>query len=75
MTNPETLENNKFNPSIDGLELAKWCYRKFYMLDDRIGFDELGDRLVDFICNQIDADGYEIWLNKTRAEIDDGHHG
>jgi len=37
------------------------AYRKHVMDDESIGWDELGDHLLDAICNAIGDDGYEKW--------------
>ena len=71
--NKDLLENNIANPSVDALELAKWMYRKHYMNDPNIGWEELGARVTDFICNTIGNHEFCDWLENTRKamELDD----
>lgn len=67
------IMNNK-NPSINGLELAKWCYRKFYMEDARIGYDELGEEICNYIANSIGNHEHAQWIEDMRKDIDNGNH-
>lgn len=69
-TNKDLCKNNIANPSVDALELAKWMYRKHYMDDPNIGWEELGARVTDFICNTIGNHEFCEWLENTRKAME-----
>lgn len=48
------------------LEACKLAYRKHVLNDDSVGWGELGDWLLDAICDAIGDDGYQKWLKETR---------
>jgi len=41
------------------------AYRKHHLDDDRIGWDELGNILLDALCNQMGDGGYQAWLERV----------
>jgi hypothetical protein len=45
------------------LTACQAAYRKHYMDDDNIGWDELSDMLRDALCNSMGSDGYHKWLD------------
>lgn len=57
----------------DLLNACKLAYRKHVLNDDSIGWSELGDILLDAICNEIGDNGYQKWLKevKKRKEHND----
>ncbi len=55
------------------LEVVKLAYRKHQLKDARIGWEELGDRLCDAICNEIGSDAFCEWLDGVAAEIEKGN--
>lgn len=52
---------------MDLLNACKLAYRKHVLNDDSIGWEELGDRLLDAICNEIGDDGYQQWLQQVNS--------
>ncbi|MDY6857332.1 MAG: hypothetical protein SWO11_22040 [Thermodesulfobacteriota bacterium] len=53
---------------MDLLNACKLAYRKHVLNDDSIGWNELGDCLLDAICNEIGDDGYQQWLQQVKSE-------
>jgi len=51
---------------MDLLNACKLAYRKHWLDDDSIGWDELGDILCDAICNSIGDDAFQQWLEDLR---------
>lgn len=62
-------ELQKINNSL--LNACKFAYRKHWMGDDTIGWNELGDVLHEAICNAIGDDGFLQWLDKLREPSND----
>jgi len=56
------------------LEACKMAYRKHHLKDESIGWDELGIRLLDTICDVIGDDGYAKWLETTKKEKERSNH-
>lgn len=48
------------------LKALQYAYRKHVLLDDNIGWNELGDWLWDAICNIMDNEPAIDWLAKAR---------
>ena len=55
---------------MDLLSACKLAYRKHHLNDDSIGWNELGDCLLDALCNEMGDEGFQEWL-KSRKLIDD----
>lgn len=49
------------------LKACQLAYRKHVLNDPVIGWDELGDFLLDAICNEIGDDGYKLWLQQVNS--------
>ena len=49
------------------LDACKLAYRKHVLNDDSVGWDELGNCLLDAICNEIGDDGYQQWLQQVNS--------
>ena len=49
------------------LDACKLAYRKHVLNDESIGWDELGNCLLDAICNEIGDDGYRQWLQQVNS--------
>ena len=54
---------------MDLLNACKLAYRKHVLNDDSIGWEELGDRLLDAICNEIGDDEFCKWSDFERNKI------
>lgn len=52
------------------LDACKLAYRKHVLNDDSIGWDELGNCLLDAICNEIGDDGYQQWLQSVKSAVE-----
>lgn len=52
------------------LDAVKMAYRKHWLNDESIGWDELGDILHNAICNVIGDDGYMKWKDIERGRGD-----
>jgi hypothetical protein len=52
---------------MDTLSAVKLAYRKHVLNDDSIGWDELGNCLLDAICNELGDSGYQAWLSSITA--------
>lgn len=48
------------------IEAAQMAYQKHHLGDPDIGWEELGDKLLDALCNAMGDDGYQKWLNKVK---------
>lgn len=44
------------------LRAVKLAYQKHCLNDDGIGWDELGDILLDALCEAMGDDGYQKWM-------------
>ena len=51
------------------LEAVQMTYRKHHLEDDRIGWDELGEQLLNALCEIMGDEDYQIWVSKMRFEI------
>jgi len=49
---------------MDLLSACKLAYRKHHLDDDSIGWGELGECLLDALCNEMGDDGFQEWLAK-----------
>lgn len=47
------------------LTACQMSYRKHHLNDESIGWDELGDCLLDALCNEMGDDGYQEWLSEV----------
>ena len=52
------------------LAVAEMAYRKHNLADDRIGWDELGDRICDVLCNFYGGNVFAKWVEQF--DEDDG---
>ena len=41
------------------------AYRKHHLDDDRIGWEELSNILLDALCNKMGDRGYQLWLERV----------
>ena len=58
----------------DGVvEALKLAYRKHWLNDDSIGWDELGDKLCDALCNAMGDREFSLWLQQMRAAVGGEH--
>jgi hypothetical protein len=48
------------------LEACKLAYRKHHLDDDRVGWVELSDALLDALCNDMGDEGFEMWLKRMK---------
>jgi chromosome segregation ATPase len=56
---------------IEVLEDAlKKSYRKHWLNDEHIGWQELGDIIYNALCISLGDDGFEKWLNEYRAALE-----
>ena len=55
------------------VEVIKLTYRKHQMGDGRIAWKELGDKLLNALCNTLGDEEYQKWLTATAKEIDGGN--
>lgn len=54
----------------DGVvEALKLAYRKHWLNDDSIGWDELGDKLCDALCNAMGDKEFSLWLQQMKAAV------
>jgi predicted nuclease with TOPRIM domain len=64
-------ENAKLNERIKVLEDAlKKSYRKHWLNDERIGWQELGDIIYNALCISLGDDAFEKWLNEYRKALE-----
>ena len=62
-------ENTYYRTHKTGLLTAvKVAYRKHYLNDDSIGWAELGDYLLNAICNAVGDEEYVKWLAEVHWE-------
>lgn len=54
----------------DFVVVLKMAYRKHVLGDEDIGWNQLGDRLCDALCNAIGNKGFRAWLTEQRASRD-----
>ena len=52
---------------MNSLDACKLAYRKHVLNDDSIGWDELGNSLLNAICNEIGDDGYQQRLQQVNS--------
>jgi len=57
---------------MDLLSACQMAYRKHHLNDETIGWDELGDCLLDALCNSMGDDGYQKWLTSQPGSAADG---
>ena len=50
------------------LEACKAAYRKHYLNDDSIGWDELSDIMLDALCNEMGDVGFQEWLRQVKEK-------
>lgn len=56
------------NEEMNLLDACKLAYRKHVLDDDSIGWDELGNCLLDALCNELGDDDYQEWLKSIRGD-------
>ena len=54
---------------MDLLNACKLAYRKHHLNDESIGWEELGDCLLDALCNEMGDDGFQEWLSFYDYEL------
>ena len=54
---------------MDLLTACKLAYRKHHLNDDSIGWDELGECLLDALCNEMGDDGFQEWLGYCKESM------
>ena len=54
---------------MDLLSACKLAYRKHHLGDDSVGWEELGNALLDALCNEMGVDEYHVWVRKIREEM------
>ena len=54
---------------MDLLTACKLAYRKHHLDDESIGWEELGNALLDALCNEMGTDEYILWVKQTKAEM------
>ena len=53
------------------LMAVQLCYRKHWLNDERIGWQELGTFLYDALAETMGDDEFVDWLKKTKKNIDE----
>jgi hypothetical protein len=53
---------------VDLLYACKMAYRKHYLGDESIGWEELSEVLLEALCNHMGDEGYIIWINELTRE-------
>jgi len=48
---------------------CKLAYRKHHLDDESVGWEELGNALLDALCNEMGTDEYILWVKQTKAEM------
>ena len=56
------------------VKVLKLAYRKHWLDDDSIGWEELGNALLDALCNEMGTDEYILWVKQTRAKMQEPLH-
>ena len=54
------------------LEVCKLAYRKHWLDDDRIGWEELGSALLSAICEAMGDENFQKWLKLQTPHQDSG---
>ena len=49
------------------IEACKMAYRKHVLDDDSIGWDELGDYLLNALCNYMGDGTFQSWMDSLMA--------
>ena len=50
------------------LNAVQMAYRKHHLGDESIGWEELGNVLLDALCEAMGDDGYQRWVEKAKEE-------
>lgn len=74
MTNPKKRKKQK-NPAIpkEGrgtlIHAVKLAYRKIHLGDDDLTDNEVGDALLDALCNELGDNGFQTWLRIVAKKV------
>ena len=52
------------------LSACKLAYRKHHLDDESVGWEELGNALLDALCNEMGTDEYILWVKQLRAALE-----
>lgn len=69
MANIAELAAENARPADEVVEAVKLAYRKHWLGDGSIGWDELGEKLHDALCNAMGDEEFVKWTNKNIAVI------
>lgn len=69
MANIAELGAESVRPDERLVEALKLAYRKHWLNDDSIGWDELGDKLCDALCNAMGDKEFSLWLQQMKAAV------
>jgi len=52
------------------LKALQMAYRKHYLSDESIGWDELSDILLNALCDVMGDKGYQNWVKSVKEKAD-----
>lgn len=58
----------EINGEAQMLEALKLAYRKHCLDDPEVGSEELGNALLDAICEAIGDEGYQAWVETLKLD-------
>jgi NTP pyrophosphatase (non-canonical NTP hydrolase) len=59
----------KVGEQMDLLTACQLAYRKHHLGDESIGWEELGNALLDALCNEMGVDEYILWANRVKRDM------
>lgn len=51
------------------LAAVQLAYRKHALMDDRVGWEELEQTLLDTLCNAMGSDGFQDWIAQVEDHV------